>query len=206
MNKSHYLLLFILPFLFLACDKSNIEYENDFEKSYQTWLNFKTSHNDSYRYVVNGSSWAGYAWQTVLIVQAGEVTERTFHYTVYNDYRIPEAGWSLETTQEMLDSLSRRYQVNIERLPSADSIFRTLIWNENKSNLNDPVHGGGAPTWTLDQVYEQAKNDWLRKRDNAHTSFEAKNNGLISSCGYWEDGCMDDCFRGIRISGIEGGE
>lgn len=204
MNKSHYLLLFILPFLFLACNKSDIEYENDFEKSYKAWLNFKTSHNDSYRYVVKRSSWAGFSWETALTIQAGEVVERAFRYTVYTDYRMPEAGWSLEVAQEMIDSLSKRYPENIENLPSADSILNTLTWTENKNNLNDPGHGGGAPIQTLDQVYEQAKNDWLKKRDNAQTSFEAKNDGMLSSCGYWEDGCMDDCFRGITISLIEG--
>jgi hypothetical protein len=35
--------------------------------------------------------------------------------------------------------------------------------------------------------------------------FEAETDGLLSSCGYVEDGCQDDCFVGIHIAGITGG-
>jgi hypothetical protein len=56
---------------------------------------------------------------------------------------------------------------------------------------------------TLDEIYDRAKSDWLRKRSNAQTYFEANNNGLISSCGYVEEGCQDDCFRGITIASVE---
>jgi hypothetical protein len=55
----------------------------------------------------------------------------------------------------------------------------------------------------LDEIYEKARSNWLKKRGNAKTYFEAKNDGLISSCGYAEDGCQDDCFNGINITSIE---
>jgi len=41
-----------------------------------------------------------------------------------------------------------------------------------------------------------------KKRKDASVYFEAKNNGMISSCGYVQDGCMDDCFNGINIASI----
>lgn len=75
-----------------------------------------------------------------------------------------------------------------------------LEWTENNENLN--THEKGAATLTLDEVYALAKTEWLVKRSGVQTFFEAKNNGLISSCGYTEDGCQDDCFRGISISSI----
>jgi len=43
----------------------------------------------------------------------------------------------------------------------------------------------------------------LLKRDNVTTYFEAKNNGMISSCGYWPNNCADDCFTGVSITLIE---
>jgi len=52
-------------------------------------------------------------------------------------------------------------------------------------------------------VYEKARNNWLIKRSNTETYFEAKNNGIISSCGYVKDGCQDDCFNGITITLVE---
>jgi len=203
MNKKIYIFALALIVLFVACDKSDMEYENDYERSCKTWLSFKEANNNSYRYVVSGSSWAGFAWETTLTVQAGKVMERAFRYTVFNDIRMPGAGWSLVAVQSMIDSIERKHPGSTERLPSADSLMKVLSWKEQHPHLNDPGHSSGAPIWTVDEVYEQAKNDWLRKRDNAQTSFEAKNNGIISSCGYWEDGCMDDCFRGIRISSVD---
>lgn len=34
------------------------------------------------------------------------------------------------------------------------------------------------------------------------TYFETKNNGLISTCGYVENTCADDCFIDITITRI----
>lgn len=74
-------------------------------------------------------------------------------------------------------------------------------WVEDESSLN--THTNGAKPITLDEVYQKAKTDWLLKRKDAATSFEAKNNGLISAAGYVPNGCQDDCFMGIHIRFIE---
>lgn len=73
-------------------------------------------------------------------------------------------------------------------------------WTEGKNELNS--HDEGYEASTLDQVYEKAKTDWLKKRKDSKVYFEAKNNGLISSAGYVPDNCQDDCFVGINISKI----
>ena len=75
-------------------------------------------------------------------------------------------------------------------------------WTENENEINAHQQSGAADAITLDEVYDKAKNDWLKKRDNVTTYFEAKNNGLISSCGYTENNCADDCFIGINITSI----
>jgi hypothetical protein len=74
-------------------------------------------------------------------------------------------------------------------------------WQEDEATLNS--HTNGAPTLTLDQVYETAKADWLLKRKDATSVFETKNDGMISSCGYIPDNCADDCFTGITITEIK---
>jgi len=76
-------------------------------------------------------------------------------------------------------------------------------WTENENEINSHENTSAAAAVTLDEIYEKARTEWLKKRSNAKTYFEAKNNGLISSCGYIEDGCQDDCFNGIGISFIE---
>ncbi len=74
-------------------------------------------------------------------------------------------------------------------------------WTEDEGSLN--THENGAPTRTLDEVYNEARNNWLIKRPKATTYFENNNNGMISSAGYVNDGCQDDCFIGIAIGSIE---
>ncbi|RAJ30211.1 hypothetical protein [Pedobacter cryoconitis] len=73
-------------------------------------------------------------------------------------------------------------------------------WQEDQSKLN--THSTGAATLTLDEVYQKAKTEWLLKRKDAETYFEANNNGMISTCGYVNNGCQDDCFNGIKIVSI----
>lgn len=75
-------------------------------------------------------------------------------------------------------------------------------WVEAEGELGGHEDSGAYPLSTLDDVYKKAENDWLRKRKDADTYFEAKNDGMISLCGYWPHGCMDDCFTGINISVI----
>jgi hypothetical protein len=75
-------------------------------------------------------------------------------------------------------------------------------WKEDEAQLG--THEEGAALLTLDEVYTKAKENWLLKRDNAKTYFETNNNGMISLCGYAENGCQDDCLIGIRINFIKG--
>lgn len=74
-------------------------------------------------------------------------------------------------------------------------------WTENGADIG--LHESGAGVMTLDEVYDQARTDWLKKRNDAKTYFEAKNQGMISTCGYVMNGCQDDCFRGITITMIK---
>ena len=78
-------------------------------------------------------------------------------------------------------------------------------WTETSTNLN--THQSGASPINLDAVYDKAANEWLKadKKQNI-IYFEAKNQGMISTCGYIPNGCQDDCFIGIRISSISGAQ
>ncbi|WP_343688911.1 hypothetical protein [Chitinophaga sp.] len=74
-------------------------------------------------------------------------------------------------------------------------------WTEGADSLG--THVDGATMLTLDDVYERAQKEWLKKREDADVYFEAKNSGMISNAGYVERKCADDCFRGISISSIK---
>jgi len=165
--------LFLMTGLFAACHKSNLQYEKDFNKSYNAWLQFKGSSGNSYRYTVAGGSWTGFAWQTTITVTEGKVTQRYFKLT-------PSPN------------------SNPASIP-ADK----LEWTETGNEIGTHVQSGAAEAITLDQVYEKARTEWLVKRSNTSTDFEAKNNGMISLCGYSNKNCQDDCFIGVYISEIK---
>lgn len=78
-------------------------------------------------------------------------------------------------------------------------------WVESENEIGTHTNEG-EPARTLDEIYNKAENDWLVKRSNAKTYFSTENDGMISSAGYVEDGCQDDCFRGIRITAITAGK
>ncbi|MBA6153817.1 hypothetical protein [Gelidibacter maritimus] len=77
-----------------------------------------------------------------------------------------------------------------------------MEWTENENELNSHESSIAADALTLDQIYNKAETDWLIKRKNSTSYFESKNNGLISTCGYVEKDCMDDCLVGITIKSI----
>lgn len=167
-NRSALILLLIITLL-AACKKSDIAYENDFDKSYQSWMSFKTSSNNSYRYIVSSGSWTGTSSQTITTVRNGIAVTRSYIY------RVPVGQNSSETTI--------REQ-----------------WDEDLNSLNS--HANGYPPLTLDEIYQKAKTDWLLKRADAKTYLETTNSGMISSAGYVENNCQDDCFTGITITSI----
>lgn len=148
----------------------NVAYPNEFEASHKTWLDFKKSTKNSYKYSVIDFSWVGFKWETTITVENGIVKERSFKYT------------------------------STKGLPQ-DIPENELEWIETGNKIG--ANQNGAKPLTLDEVYDNAQKEWLIKRENAQTYFKTENNGMISTCGYVENNCADDCFRGIAIENIE---
>lgn len=170
MKKNYRLLLFLLlGTLFIACKKDGLTYENEYDKSFKAWKNFKASTNNSYQYQVTSGSWTGYSSETTITVKDGKVIKRSY-------------------LAKTIERPSNQVVVHEE-------------WTENEATINS--HNNGASAITLDAIYQKAKTDWLLKRKDASTYFEVKNDGMISSCGYVEKNCMDDCFNGVHIAFIK---
>jgi hypothetical protein len=75
-------------------------------------------------------------------------------------------------------------------------------WDEDANNIG--THNAGAEVLTLDQIYDKAKNEWLKADTKTNKIyFETDAKGLIASCGYVPDGCQDDCFTGVTITSIK---
>lgn len=161
----------------ISCKKDSISHQDEFEKSYKAWLAFKQTTNNSYTYTVNWGSWTGYGSETVLKVKDGVIVSRQFTATqlVY-----PTAGGA--PTKQTVRS-----------------------WLEVGATVNThDKNEGAAALITLDEVYDKARNIWLKadKKEN-EVYFEARNNGMISDCGYIPKNCQDDCSIGISISSIK---
>ncbi|GAA3612119.1 hypothetical protein Q4Q39_04590 [Flavivirga amylovorans] len=129
-----------------------------------------------------------------------ESSENSYKYVVSNSSWV---GFAWETTITVSNGkvIQRHFKyTNTEGL-SDDIPDEDLEWTEDENEIGS--HKDVAEPLTLDEVYEKAKQEWLLKRKEAQTYFETKNNGLISMCGYVENGCQDDCFIGIIIKSVE---
>jgi len=199
---------FILVFLlaaagFSACKKNDFPHQDDFERSYKAWLAFKASSGNSYRYEVPGYTWAGSSWLTTVTVREGKVVQRDFVYTVFNDVIMPENGWTAAEADKLLEPLNMTAETFLER--EGYPFLEALQWTETAEDLGTKSrdYSSASALYTLDDIYDKARTEWLKNRSDASISFEANNNGLISSAGFIPNGCMDDCFMGIHIRSIE---
>jgi len=126
----------------------------------------------------------------------------SYHYTAYSGSVF---GASASTTIYVVDGkvIGRDYKEY--RRSGNGSSDNVLVdgWNESENDIGS--HKNGQDALTLDQIYDKAKNVWLKadKKSN-DISFEVDANGLIASCGYVPKGCQDDCFIGITITSING--
>ena len=201
MSRIYVLFVFSAFAVFTACEKGDIEHETRFERSYEAWQSFKAASGNNYRYEVSGASWAGSSWLTRITVREGKVVQRTFCYEVFNDVRKPAGGWASVPVEELLEGLG----FSATGFPEQDieRFHDSLQWTETEAELGLHEQTPASRVQTLDDVYETARTVWLKKRSDAKISFETENDGLISSAGFWPDGCMDDCFSGILIRCIQ---
>ena len=103
-NKTFLIALLLIGSLFNSCDSDHLEHQDKFEISQKTWLDFKESSNDSYKYTVTSSSWIGFSWETTITVENGIVIQRNFEYTstegISTDIQEDEFQWT-ETDSEI---------------------------------------------------------------------------------------------------------
>lgn len=166
--------LFLLGSIISSCSSDDdINYQSDFENSHSAWVHFKKSSHNSYKYVIGGGS-------------------------VFTTY-----GWetTIKVSNGVIIERAFRYTAGAEDFIPIEQ----LEWTENESEINSPEHENtsASTALTMDEIYVKAQQEWLIKRKDATSYFEAENNGLISTCGYTEKNCLDDCFVGIRIKSIE---
>ena len=193
----------LIPFMFLSCEKSDLKYESEFKDSYDVFQKFKASSNDSYFYIVTGTSYFGDSWETKLTVKSGKVVKREFYFTEVASIPLPANGWTAKELEEILKKKGKEFEEQLKK--DGITLLEYLQWVEDENNLGKlgAKVGYASQIRTLEEIYKLAETDWIIKRKNAKVHFETKNNGMISTAGYVVGNCQDGCFNGVNIKSIQ---
>ena len=129
-------------------------------------------------------------------------SNNSYEYTAESSSWVGLA-WQTVITVNNGEVVQRSFKYTYIANELKENFGEELEWVENKEELNTHKNTGASAPLTLDEIYIKAEQDWLQKRKGFTTYFEAKNDGLISLCGFIPENCMDDCFTGISIKQIE---
>ncbi|MBC7846556.1 MAG: hypothetical protein H7Y10_08700 [Flavobacterium sp.] len=179
--KTNKLMLLIFLVILMSCEKSDDE-----KSSVLTTLKSENglTYNESLTQWtelknINGNS---YIYQTTFVSWTGigsttelKIEEGIVTSRVYQEFKTNNTSGKLE----IIDT-----------------------YTETKTNLGS--HNKGANPLTIDDLYNSCARDYLsvdKKNNTLH--FETELKGLMTLCGFVPDGCVDDCFRGVRINSFK---
>jgi hypothetical protein len=81
---------------------------------------------------------------------------------------------------------------------------REIIDSYSETKVELGSHEKGATPFTIDELYDSCASEYLIVDQDKNTLyFEAESDGLMTLCGFVPDGCMDDCFSGVRINSFK---
>ncbi len=159
-----------------------------YEKSLATFEAGKKEHGNSYTFVLKTASFTGAYTETTITVLGGQVVERRFK-------RANEAQKNWEHATE---------------------------WTERGAEIGKHKEEG-APVQTMDELYKAAKSyaeeaDRKAEEDKKPITeenppilggssyfFSVGKEGIIEMAGALINGCLDDCFRGYKVSAFAWG-
>ncbi|MGF7080782.1 hypothetical protein [Mucilaginibacter sp. UYCu711] len=133
-------------------------------------------------------------------------TWETFKTSANNSYvyTTKSQGWTDDSTRITVVNgkvTNRDYFIFVhEPATNAGKRVASPQWKETAADLAS--HKEGFDAYTMDQLYEKAKNVWLAvdKKTN-DMRFETNNAGIISLVGYEPKG-VSDAFTGIAITSV----
>ncbi|GEM_PF-418997 len=190
--------LLLITFLLVSCSKSDLEFEDQYERSLRKWEDFKRESQNSYSYSTYSGSWTGWSSEMTITIENGKIEQVSYIVPSIAPAKRPENGWTKESFIEAM----RKKGYSEEELKKVEEqrVWEKMEWTEDKSNLGSH---GDYYLLTLDDVYRLAKENWLVKSKGVTNYLETEHDGLISKVGKVEENCADDCFIGVQISAIE---
>ncbi|OJU53811.1 MAG: hypothetical protein BGN96_08995 [Bacteroidales bacterium 45-6] len=143
-------------------------------------IDHETEYNNSY------SKWLAFR----------KSSQNSYSYRASDFSEISVARTRINVTNGIV---TRREFECIRYYPSND----TVKWVEkNMDEINTHNDREATKAITLDQIYHDAKTEWLVKRDGMNIIFTTDSQGIISTCGYQEDNCPDCSFTGVHIDEV----
>jgi hypothetical protein len=177
MKISNCFILFLFCNTLLSCssndtDRGEITGESgvSYNDSRTMWKELKAQNDETYNYTMSFISWSGFGSRTTITVKDGLVSKREYLYF-----------------EQILNEVSELEEVEIESYTEAGEEIGS------NSEGFDPL--------LIDELYETCISEYLIvNTDENDIYFNTNDAGIISSCGFVEKGCVDDCFIGFRIS------
>jgi hypothetical protein len=133
-------------------------------------------------------------------------TWQTFKASANNSYiyATKSTGWTDDSTRITVVNgkvTNRDYYIFVhEPATNAGKRVASLQYKETVTDLGS--HTQGFSAYTMDQVYDKAKNVWLAVDEKTNDiRFETNNAGIISLVGYELKGTADG-FTGIAITSV----
>jgi hypothetical protein len=179
MKTSKLFLFFLLPLIGFSCEKNDkqsvlTDLKGQYGFSFNQSLNIWNDFKNK-----NGNS---YSYTTTVGSWTG--------YGSTTEFKIEEGVIISRTYQ--------RFKIN-----GQDGTKEILeSYNETGDGLG--THSKGASLLTIDDLYEACANKYLMADQKSNALyFETSKDGLMTSCGFVPNGCMDDCFQGVIISSVD---
>ncbi|APS39263.1 MULTISPECIES: hypothetical protein [Salegentibacter] len=174
MKISNFFLFFLVLFSCSENENNNSAITGEsgvsYNESKKVWSELKNINGNSYSYTISFISWSGFGNRTIISVKDGIISKREY---LYYEQTYSDEG-------EMVEVEIKSYTETGEEIGSNSEGFDPLL---------------------IDELYQTCLSDYLNinKADN-EIYFNTDEAGIISNCGFVETGCVDDCFRGFRIS------
>ncbi len=99
--------------------------------------------------------------------------------------------------------IGRTYEEIITKYPNGE-VELEIIDSYSESIADLGSHERGAALVSIDDLYKSCAKKYLvvdSKKNRIY--FETETNGMMRLCGFYPEGCVDDCYSGVSISSFK---
>ncbi|MFZ0489894.1 MAG: hypothetical protein WAM00_06610 [Salegentibacter sp.] len=151
---------------------------------------------------IKGDSGISYNDSKVLWEELKTTNGNSYNYTIRF---LSFAGFGSNTTITVTEGVvtERRYEA-FEQREAEGGLIEEIVESYVETGADIGTHEEGAEALNIDELYDVCISKYLVVSPAENTVyFNTWGEGVISTCGYVPDGCMDDCFIGFEMSHFE---